>query len=333
MLLIDTMMENFSKAFVPGCWVVDSIPLLRFLPSWLPGMRFKTTAANWSRINHQVNDVPYAFVQQQMQRGSHRPSYVSQQIEEGTRDGTPRMDHDVEETIKWTASVMYGGGSDTTAAVISAFFQAMVMFPDVQAKAQREIDTVVGSSRLPELQDEDHLPYVSAVVKEALRWFPITPMGVSHVNEEEMEYTGFTIPRGSIIMPATWWFQNDPQVYANPSAFEPERFIAPRNEPDPAQTVFGHGRRVCPGRFLAGMSLFLTLSRVLAVLDVRKAVDKSGRPMDAKLQFQPGMISRPAEFPCDIAVRSPSHAKLVEDGADLLSKEAGDDTLLDFGTR
>ncbi|OAA78163.1 Cytochrome P450 [Akanthomyces lecanii RCEF 1005] len=333
MLLIDTMMDNFSKAFVPACWVVDSIPLLRFLPSWLPGMSFKTTAADWLRINHQANDVPYAFVQQQMQKGTHRPSYVSQQIEQSTRDGTLAMDRDVEDTIKWTASVMYGGGSDTTAAVISAFFQAMVMFPDVQAKAQREIDTVVGSSRLPELQDQDQLPYVSAVVKEALRWFPITPMGVSHVNEEEIEYAGFTIPKGSIIMPATWWFQNDPQVHANPSSFEPERFMAPRNEPDPAQTIFGHGRRVCPGRFLADMSLFLTLSRVLAVLDVRKAVDKSGQPIDAKLQFQPGMISRPAEFPFYIAVRSPSHARLVQDVASLLPKEAGDDTLLDLVTR
>lgn len=333
MLLIDTMMGNLSKAFLPAFWVVDSIPLLRFLPSWLPGMSFKTTAANWLRINHQVNNVPYVFVQQQMHKGSHRPSYVSKQIEQSTQDGTPGIDHDVEETIKRTAAIMYGGGSDTTAAVICAFFQAMVMFPDVQAKAQREIDIVVGSSRLPELQDEDHLPYVSAVVKEALRWFPITPMGVPHANDEEIEYADFTIPRGSTIMPATWWFQNDPQVYANPSAFEPERFMAPRNEPDPAQTIFGHGLRVCPGRFLAEMSLFLTLSRVLAVLDVRKAVDKSGRPVDAKLRFQPGTISRPAEFPCDIAVRSPSHAKLVVDGADILSKEVGDDTLLDFGTR
>ncbi|OAQ99298.1 hypothetical protein LLEC1_00731 [Akanthomyces lecanii] len=332
MLLIDTMMDNFSKVFVPAFWVVDSIPSLRFLPSWLPGMGFKTTAADWLRINHQVNDVPYSFVQQQMQKGTHRPSYVSRQIEESTRDGTSGMDRDVEETIKWTASIMYAAGSDTTTAVISGFVQAMVMFPDVQAKAQDEIDRVVGSSRLPEPQDEDQLPYVSAVVKEALRWCPVTPAGVSHVNDEEIEYAGFTIPKGSIIMPATWWFQNDPQVHANPSAFEPERFLAPRHEPDPAQTVFGHGRRVCPGRFLAELSLFLTISRILAVLNVRKAVDKSGLPIDAKLQFQPGMIARPAEFSFDITARSPSHAKLVEDIASLLPKEAGDDTLLDFGS-
>ncbi len=332
MILINTMMENLSSVFVPACWVVDSIPALRFLPSWLPGMKFKTTAADWQKINHQVNDVPYAFTQYQMSEGVYRPSYVSQQIEQSTKDGAVGMDRGVEDAIKLTASVMYAGGSDTTAAVISAFFQAMIMFPDVQAKAQKEIDTVVGSGRLPGLEDQDKLPYVSALVKETLRWFPITPMGVSHTTEDDINYAGFFIPKGSIIMPATWWFQNDPEVYANPSVFEPERFLAPRNEPDPAQTVFGHGRRVCPGRFLADMSLFLTMSRVLAVLDVRKAVDKSGQPIEARLVFQPGMIARPKEFPFEIAVRSPDHEKLLKDVERLLPKEVGDDGLLNFTT-
>lgn len=325
-------MDNFSKAFMPGAWLVDLIPWIRFLPRWLPGMKFKETAENWHRINHQVTDVPYAFIQDQMNNGIYVPSYVSRHIKQGTKDNTVEMDQDIEEAIKWTASSMYAAGADTTVAAISAFVLAMIMFPEVQRKAQNEIDTIIGSDphRLPELQDQDQLPYVSALVKETLRWFPITPMGVSHLTDDDINYGGYFIPKGSIILPATWWFQNDPQVYPNPSAFEPERFIAPRTEPDPAETVFGHGRRVCPGRVFASMSLFSTISRILAVFEIRRAVNKQGGAMEARRQFQPGLISHPAEFPFDIVIRSTAHAKLVEEIEIRSPWESGDAGSLNF---
>ena len=53
----------------------------------------------------------------------------------------------------------------------------MTMYPEVQRKAQAEIDQIVGNSRLPDFSDEAALPYVQAVLKEALRWHPVTPLG------------------------------------------------------------------------------------------------------------------------------------------------------------
>ena len=49
----------------------------------------------------------------------------------------------------------------------------MALYPDVQAKAQAELDTVIGSERLPKLSDRDALPYVMAVIREVLRWHPV----------------------------------------------------------------------------------------------------------------------------------------------------------------
>jgi cytochrome P450 len=54
----------------------------------------------------------------------------------------------------------------------------MTLYPEVQRKAQAEIDGIVGNSRLPEFSDQDALPYVQAVLKEVLRWHPVTPQGV-----------------------------------------------------------------------------------------------------------------------------------------------------------
>ena len=60
---------------------------------------------------------------------------------------------------------------------MSSFFLAMSLYPEVQARAQAEIDQVVGQSRLPSWDDHDSLPYLEALVKEVLRWNPVTPLG------------------------------------------------------------------------------------------------------------------------------------------------------------
>jgi cytochrome P450 len=54
----------------------------------------------------------------------------------------------------------------------------MVLHPDAQRKAQMEIDNIIGLDRLPDFGDETSLPYVSALVKEVMRWHPVTPIGM-----------------------------------------------------------------------------------------------------------------------------------------------------------
>jgi cytochrome P450 len=56
----------------------------------------------------------------------------------------------------------------------------MLLYPEVQRKAQDQLDTVVGRDRLPTFEDLDSLPYIQATVKEMLRWQPVTPLGLSH---------------------------------------------------------------------------------------------------------------------------------------------------------
>jgi len=53
----------------------------------------------------------------------------------------------------------------------------MALYPEVQKKAQMEVDTVTGNNRLPNFSDRDALPYTNAIVKEAMRWQPVTPLG------------------------------------------------------------------------------------------------------------------------------------------------------------
>ena len=80
----------------------------------------------------------------------------------------------------------------------------MIIFPDVQKKAQEELMAVVGPNRLPEYEDEPSLPYIRAVVKECLRWRSVVPLGVPHRALEEDEYRGFRIPKRSIVISNIW---------------------------------------------------------------------------------------------------------------------------------
>lgn len=85
------------------------------------------------------------------------------------------------------------------------FFLAICVFPEVQKKVKEEIDSVIGSSRLPVSADRDKLPYVMAVMKETHRWHPIGPMGLPHASTAEDTYRGYRIPKGAIMIPNTWY--------------------------------------------------------------------------------------------------------------------------------
>jgi cytochrome P450 len=80
----------------------------------------------------------------------------------------------------------------------------MTTYPNVQRKAQEEIDRVVGPHRLPGFQDRQSLPYNDALVKEVLRWHPITPMGLPHMTTEDDVCEGYLIPKGAYLLPNIW---------------------------------------------------------------------------------------------------------------------------------
>lgn len=234
-------------------------------------------------------------------------SYVSTLIEQG-QETNGELDED---SIKKTAAVMYGGGADTTASSIHAFILAMMLFPKVQTKAQKEIDAVVGRDRLPQFEDRKHLPYVNALVKETFRWHPVAPLAVPHKVDEEISYGGYRIPKGAYLVPSIWWFLHDPQTYSDPASFDPDRYLEPRNEPDPTEANFGFGRRICPGRYLAIETLFITVAHLLATFDIAKAVDESGNELEPQKLPTHGLISRLHDFPYSIKPRTASHIDLI----------------------
>lgn len=79
----------------------------------------------------------------------------------------------------------------------------MVLHPEVQRKAQEELDAVLGD-RLPGYEDRDQLPYINAISEEIQRWRPVLPLSVSHGLIEDDVYKDYFIPKGSIVIQNTW---------------------------------------------------------------------------------------------------------------------------------
>ena len=82
---------------------------------------------------------------------------------------------------------------------------AMTMFPEVQSKAQSELDRVLGQNQLPSFDDQDSLPYLTAVLREVQRHFVVAPLSVPHMLEKDDEYRGYHLPGGSVVIANTWY--------------------------------------------------------------------------------------------------------------------------------
>jgi cytochrome P450 len=189
----------------PGAFIVDVLPFLRHLPTWFPGARgFHSTARYFLDTVTELVEKPYAFVKARMASGDATPCYVSALLEKYDKEGTG-LTPEQEFAVKWSASSLYTGGADTSVSAVQSFFLAALLYPQVIERAREEIDDVTGGNRLPTFADRESLPYINAIVQEVLRWAPVAPMGLPHVNMEDVEYEGYRIPKGSIAMPNIWY--------------------------------------------------------------------------------------------------------------------------------
>ncbi|KAH7890618.1 cytochrome P450 [Phlebopus sp. FC_14] len=298
--LVDDAMDQFSETTAPNAFMVDIVPILRFVPQWMPGAGWKRKAAAYRDTLTDMLDAPYIMVKQRMAAGTAKPSFVFNALENTTPDPN------TERTIQWAAAGIYSGGADTTAAGLECFILAMTLHVAEQTQAQAELDAVLGFGTLPALSDRSRLPYVEALCTEVLRKYTFGPIGLPHVAADDDEHEGYFIPKGTVIITNVWQFFNDPKTYKDPEVFNPGRFLLNSGndkETDPRQYLFGFGRRRCPGIHLADASMWLACASILAFLDVRPPL-KDGKLILPDARFMDGSISHPAPFECIIRSRA-----------------------------
>jgi cytochrome P450 len=177
----------------------------------------------------------------------------------------------------------------------------MITHPEIQKRAQDELDAVVGRSRAPTFADTPNLPYIQALVKESLRWRPAFPFAVPHSTSEDDWYEDMFIPKGTLCLVNLWQCHHDPSSYGPDAAsFNPERFLDEEGRliPGPVEThddghgSYGFGKRACVGKHAANDSLFINIATVLWAVRLERAHDENGKeiPVDLETDDYSGMI-------------------------------------------
>lgn len=116
--IADLALAQFSVASMPGAWLVDTMPLLKYVPDWVPGAGFKKTSKFMKQTLTEAAQKPMDFVKHQMTAGTHEPSYVSDDLEKA--GGANTVTEYDEHVTKWSAASLYTGGADTVRCCCSS---------------------------------------------------------------------------------------------------------------------------------------------------------------------------------------------------------------------
>lgn len=144
----------------------------------------------------------------------------------------------------YTLSDFVEAGSDTSRVAILQMMAGAACYPEWAAKARAMIDDVCGhnAERLPVLADKPQLPYLTAVMKETLRWRPFLQTGVPHTSTEDIEYRGYKFPAGTEFTFNEYAIHLTDPAYTDPERFEPERFMnEDLDKPAKGHWAFGAG--------------------------------------------------------------------------------------------
>ncbi|KAL0062012.1 hypothetical protein AAF712_011090 [Marasmius tenuissimus] len=223
------------------------------------------------------------------------------------------------EDIKSASATIFAAGEETTLAALSTFFLAMTQNPDIQRRAHEEIISVVGEDRLPDVAaDRERLRYIDCVLQEALRWHSGVPLGIPHLSLQDDVYKGMFIPKGTIMFANIRGMARDERVYSDPADFNPSRFLpAPEGRGEPfSPSIWGFGRRICPGRHFADIAIWNVVACTLATLEILPPKDEMGNDMMPELVVVEGLTSGIAPFNFQVRPRSEKARALIAEVED-----------------
>jgi cytochrome P450 len=168
---------------------------------------------------------------------------------------------------------LISAAADTLFCNLSFLLAFMAEHPDKLARAHAEIDSVVGTHRLVDMEDQEHLPYVRAIGKEIFRIKPSVPI-VLRTTLEDTTLLGYHVPKGANIYVNAYAMQRDEHTYGpDAKEFKPERFLEDLScvvgsSKEQKWVPYGGGERLCIGYRLAQAENFLLTSGILQCFEI-----------------------------------------------------------------
>ncbi|KAJ6611223.1 cytochrome P450 [Mycena sp. CBHHK59/15] len=323
-----TSLDQLVHSIAPGVYPpFDMLPVLKYLPKPL---------APWRAVCDQIGATRTAL-HTKLYRDTARWR-AEGDLPECFIGKVQEMDVLLEEKTfySYTGISLLDAGSDTTGAFLLSLVLVLAAYPECQARAREEIDAVVGNTRLPELEDFTRMPYVGGLINETLRFRPQFPMGVPHLMTGDFIYKDYVVPKDTVVVLNTHALYHDPDVFEHPEVFNPDRFLQSKHGTRPGMDIdfrdnflFGGGRRICPGQWVARSTMQLTTMRLIWALEFGPPTDpKTNESISRELcHYSSDFVVMPRPFKCAIQPRSREHQEVVvqafEDVQLLLSRYEG----------
>lgn len=222
----------------------------RFVPDWVPGPHRRDAERHASELHDVLGSVVA-----RRRAGAPGPDLLWRMLE--ARDDAGGL---TDQELMDEAITVFLAGHETTAIALSFALWLLAGHPEAQARARAEVLALPGEATTA---DVARLPWVVACVKEAMRLFP-PAWAIAREVRAPITASGFELPVGAQVVVSPWIVHRDPRWWTEPTAFRPERFLAP-NEPVHrfAYFPFGGGPRVCIGNHFATLEATLALATML----------------------------------------------------------------------
>ncbi|XP_043534315.1 steroid 21-hydroxylase [Chiloscyllium plagiosum] len=295
----DCLVEVVRLWKSPSITLLDMFPILQYFPNY-----------TWKAFLKEVKTRD-SFVRQQIER--HKETFQQGKVRDITdalmkhfweqEEGAAEFGELTEEHIHMVIVDLFVGGTETTSSTLSWAIAFLIHRPEIQDRIYKEICEMVGEDCYPAYSDRRKLPVLSATIAELLRLRPVVPISVMHRTTCDTSVAGYSIPKGTNVIPNLFGAHHDESKWTDPTRFRPERFLEAADPERAMQSVlsFSLGARTCLGEPFARVELFIFLGYLLKEFQFLPGVE--GVPIDLDgqlgtvLQVKPYLVSivrRPA---------------------------------------
>jgi cytochrome P450 len=211
--------------------------------------------ARFARLQAEVDEILFALIAERRAEGGDRADVLAMLLEATHEDGSPMSEQEVRDELL----TLLVAGHETTATTLAWAFERLVREPDVLARLVAEIDS-------------GEEAYVTATIQETLRDRPVLPTAAPRLVAKEITVGDWTYPPGCCLVANSYLIHHDPEIYPDPRAFRPERFL---DSPPGTYTwiPFGGGRRRCLGASFAMLEMKVVLRTLLGSCELRDSGD------------------------------------------------------------
>lgn len=277
-----------------------------FNPLNVQRLKEKLGIVNGKQDTHPFFDILLEFIDEDLQNAhpNEAKNFINTWMEECNKRDLKDGKYLTKDHLKVFLSSIYVG-SETMSNSLQWSIMHLMEHSDVQRRFQKEIDDVVGFERTPMLNDKSNLSYVEATLLECDRVISVTPMILNHKATKSTKLGGYDIPKETVIMASAWSTHNDPETFQNPQWFDPNRFLNAEQKfiKFPQIIPFSIGRRLCPGKIISEMVLYLTMTTLLQQFTFNI-------PEGQKLRFDSKPGTQHVPYPFEVILKSRDDLKM-----------------------